>query len=132
MANLHAVAASAVTIPTTTETVVATLGPFAENQVSPAQGVAFDGNINITTGTGTTSVTVRVRQGTGITGTLVGVAQSQVATAGQTINIPISELDPTLVQPNAQYVVTVQQAAASANGTVNRAIFCCQDATPFE
>lgn len=132
MANLHAVAASAVTIPTTTETVVATLGPFTENQVSPAQGVAFDGNINITTGTGTTSVTVRVRQGTGITGALVGVAQSQVATAGQTINIPISELDPTLVQPNAQYVVTVQQAAASANGTVNRAIFCCQDATPFE
>ena len=131
MANLHSVAASAVNVPTTTETVIATVGPFNENQALPAQGVNFDGNINITTGTGTTAVVVRVRAGS-LTGALVGVAQTQVATAGQTINIPISELDPTLVQANAIYVVTVQQTAASANGTVNRVIFACQDATAFE
>lgn len=132
MANQHSVAVSAVNIPTTTETVVATLGPFNENQAAPAQGVAFDGNINITTGTGATGVVVRVRAGTTGTGTLIGVAQTQTATAGQTINIPIAELDPTLVQANAQYVVTIQQTAASANGTVNRAVFSCQDAVPFE
>jgi hypothetical protein len=132
MANQHSVAASAVTIVTTTETVIATLGPFNENQVAPAQGIAFDGNINMTVGTGGTAVTVRVRQGTAITGTLVGVAQAQTATAGNTINLPIGELDPTLIQVNAQYVVTVQQTAASGNGTVNRVIFSCQDAVPFE
>ena len=132
MANQHAVAASAVTIPTTTETVVATLGPFNENQSAPAQGISFDGNINITSGTGTTAITVRVRAGTTTAGTLIGVAQSNVATAGQTINLPVAELDPTLVQANAQYVVTVQQTAASANGTVNRVVFACQDAVPFE
>lgn len=132
MANQHSVAASAVTIVTTTETVIATLGPFNENQVAPAQGITFDGNINMTVGTGGTAVTVRVRQGTAITGTLVGVAQVQTATAGNTINLPIGELDPTLIQVNAQYVVTVQQTAASANGTVNRVVFSCQDAVPFE
>lgn len=132
MANQHSVAVSAVNIPTTTETVVATLGPFNENQVAPAQGISFDGNINITSGTGTTALVMRVRSGTTTAGTLIGVAQTQSTTAGQTVNVPIAELDPTLIQANAQYVVTIQQTAASANGTVNRCIFSCQDAVPFE
>lgn len=131
MANQHSVAASAITIPTTSETVLATLGPFSENQAPPAQGVAFDGNINLTSGTGTTSVVVRVRSGS-LTGPIIGVAQSQTVTAGQTINIPIAELDPTLVQATAVYVVTVQQTAATGNGTVNRVIFSCMDSTAFE
>jgi hypothetical protein len=132
MANQHSVAASAITVVTTNETILATLGPFNENQVPPAQGIAFDGNINITIGTAGTAVTVRVRQGTTITGALVGVAQVQTATAGQTINIPIAELDPTLVQQNAQYIVTVQVTAATGNSTVNRCIFSCLDSVPFE
>lgn len=132
MANQHSVAASAVNVPTTTETIIATIGPFNENQVAPAQGIAFDGNINMTIGTAGTAVTVRVRQGALVTGTLVGVAQAQTVTAGNTVNIPIAELDPTLVQVGAQYVVTVQQTAATANGTVNRVVFSCQDAVPFE
>jgi hypothetical protein len=132
MANQHSVAASAVSVPTTTETVLATIGPFNENQVTPSQGIAFDGNINLLAGTGATAATVRVRQGTGITGALVGVAQVQTVTAGNTVNIPIAELDPTLVQVGAQYSVTVQQTAATGNGTVNRVVFSCQDAVPFE
>lgn len=131
MANQHAVAASAVTIPTTTETVIATLGPFNENQLG-GQGVALDGGINLTVGTGATLATVRVRKGIDITGTLIGVAQSTTVTAGAAVSLPICELDPTLVQVGVTYVVTVQQTAASANGTVNRVMFSCQAATAYE
>lgn len=133
MANQHSVAASAVNVPTTTETVLATLGPFNENQASQfSQGIAFDGNINLTVGTGGTAATVRVRRGVDITGALIGVAQAQTVTAGNTVNIPIAELDPTLVQVGVTYVITLQQTAASANGTVNRVIFSCQDSTAYE
>jgi hypothetical protein len=132
MANNHTVAASAVTVPTTTETVLATLGPFNENMAGEfAQGVACDGNINLTAGTGATAVTMRIRRG-GLTGTLIGVASVQTVTAGNVVNIPIAELDPTLVQVGVTYVVTLQQTAASANGTVNRVVFSCQDATAYE
>lgn len=131
MANLHTVSASAVNVPTTTETVLATVGPFSENQAG-GQGVSFDGNINLTVGTGGTAATVRVRRGTDITGTLIGVAQSQTVVAANSVNLPIAELDPVTVQPNVTYVVTIQQTAASANGTVNRVVFSAQDATAFE
>lgn len=132
MANNHTVAASAVNVPTTTETVLATLGPFNENMAGEfAQGVACDGNINFTAGTGATSITMRVRRG-GLTGALIGVAAVQTVTAGNVVNIPIAELDPTLVQVGVTYAVTLQQTAASANGTVNRVVFSCQDATAYE
>lgn len=132
MANQHSVAASAVTVVTTAETVLATIGPFNENQAAGfAQGVAFDGNVNMTVGTGGTLATLRIRNG-GLTGALVGVAQAQTVAAGNQVNIPISELDPTLVQVGVSYVVTVQLTAASANSTANRVIFSCQDATAYE
>jgi hypothetical protein len=132
MANLHAVAASAVTLVTTAETLLGTIGPFNENQAADfSQGIAFDGNINVTPGTGATAVTVRVRRG-GLAGTLIGVAQAQGVTAAVAANVPIAELDPTLVQVGVSYAVTIQQTAASANGTVNRVVFCCQDATSYE
>ena len=132
MANQHSVAASAVNVPTTTETVIATIGPFNENLPADwSQGIAFDGNINMTIGTAGTAVTTRVRRG-GLTGTLIGSAQAQTVAAGNTVNIPIAELDPTLIQVGVSYSVTVQQTAATANGTVNRVIFSCQDATAYE
>jgi hypothetical protein len=132
MANQHSVAASAVTVVTTAETVLATLGPFTENQAAGfGQGVAFDGNVNLTVGTGATLATLRIRNG-GLAGALVGVAQAQTVVATNQANIPISELDPTLVQANVSYVVTIALTAASANSTVNRVIFSCQDATSFE
>lgn len=132
MANQHSVAASAVNVPTTTETVLATIGPFNENEGADwSQGITFDGNINLTPGTATTSATVRIRRG-GLTGTLIGVAQSQGVTAAVPANIPIAELDPTLIQVGVSYVVTIQQTAATANGTVNRVVFSCQDATAYE
>lgn len=131
MANVHCVAASAVNVPTTTETVVVTMTAFTENQPQ-GQGIQFDGNINMTVGTAGTAVTVRVRRGVDTTGTLIGVAQAQTVAAGNTVNIPIAELDTVVVQQNVTYVVTVQQTAATANGTVNRVVFAAQDATAFE
>ena len=132
MANQHTAAASAVTVPTTTETVLATIGPFNENQAAGfGQGVAFDGNVNLTVGTAGTAATLRVRNG-GLTGTLIGSAQTQTVAAGNSVNIPISELDPTLVQVGVSYVVTVQLTAATANSTANRVIFSAQDANAYE
>jgi hypothetical protein len=150
MSNVHAAAASAVTVVTTAETVVATVGPF--NETAPAgagsqalntlpqgsatysqagpQGVAVVGSLNITVGTGGTSVTVRVRQGS-LTGALVGVAQVATVTAGNVVTLDVGELDASPVSP-ATYVVTVAVAGASANSTVNRALVTAQDATSFE
>jgi hypothetical protein len=96
------------------------------------QGVYLGGSINVTaTATGTTLYTVRVRQGS-LTGSLVGVAQAltAVSAAGQITQLDIGELDPTLVQTPAIYVVTVTTNSGAA--TVNRVVFTAEDANSFE
>lgn len=150
MSNVHASAASAVTLVTTAETVVATVGPFntvtstgagsqalntlpqgsaSYSQAGP-QGVAIVGSLNVTIGTGGTAAVVRVRQGS-LTGALVGVAQTATVTAGNVVTLDIGELDGSPVSP-ATYVVTVSITGASANSTVNRVVVTAQDANSFE
>lgn len=132
MGNLHAVAASAVTLVTTAETVVGTVGPFNENMVPQSgQGVFLEGNINITPGTGTTAVVLRWRAAS-LTGALIGVAQTCSVTAGVASDIGCNELDPTLVQVGAVYVLTAQQTGATANGTCNRVVVTAESASSFE
>lgn len=150
MANVHAVAASAVAVVNATETVVATLGPFntvtaagagsqalntlpsgsaTYSQAGP-QGVALVGSLNITVGTSGVAVIVRVRQAS-LTGALVGVAQTTTVVAASVYSIDIGELDASPVSP-ATYVVTVQVTSGSANSTVNRVMLTATDATSFE
>jgi hypothetical protein len=140
MGNLHAVAASAVSVPSTAEIVVATMTAFNENTPAPsnpslgnlpntgAQGVYLGGAINITA-VGAATATIRLRQGS-LTGALVGVAQVNTLAAGIALGVDICELDPTFVQFPAIYVVTVQLSTSTA--TVNRVIFTAEDATSFE
>jgi hypothetical protein len=132
MSNLHAVGSSTdVPLVTTAETVVATTSIFNVGNTG-GQGVSVGGVFNITTGTGTTAIVVRVRRAT-LTGTQVGESQTHTIGAAVSANIAFEQLDSGVLDGTAQsYVVTVSQTAASANGTVNNAAIHAQSATAVE
>jgi hypothetical protein len=132
VANLHANAASAVTLTTTAETVLATITAFNENTAGEfAEGVLIQATVNLTLSAASTAVVLRIRK-TGLTGTLVGVAQTVTVTASTTVQLSIDELDTGLVQPGVVYVFTAAVTAASGNSTANRAIITAEDASAFE
>ena len=110
------------TLVTTAETVIATLPGCSTS--GPGKKVTLAGEFQITTGTNTTGMTVRIRRDS-LTGTLVdeaNVVQIETA-AGNTEDHDIEVVDtPTGEIYNATYVLTVQQVAASANGSVLRAL----------
>lgn len=105
-----------VTVTTTTETVALTLPSIS----TPGAGsqVTIDGALTMTYGTGATAVTVRVRRGTGITGTVVGEGNPLTVSAGNTSEQTFSVVDTPGEVAGQAYVVTVQQTAATANGSV--------------
>lgn len=105
---------AATAIPTTTETVLATSPPLSSDGAS--QQVNLQAVAGFTAGTGTTSVTVRIRRGSGITGTVVASQAGVQVTAGNTVAIPVGGQDNPGEVADQVYSVTVQQAAASANG----------------
>lgn len=132
VANLHANAASAVSITTTAETVLATLTAFNENTGGEfAEGVLIQASVNLTLSAGTTAVVLRIRRAS-LTGTLVGVAQTVTVTASTTVQLSIDELDAINVQPGAVYVLTATCTGASSTSTANRAVITAEDATAFE
>jgi hypothetical protein len=111
------------TLTTTTETVAATIAAPPELQSpSNGQGLLVSGTVNVTGGTATTTVTVRVRQGS-LTGAVVGDALvNTVVAATAPDTYAYQAIDPTLTYLNGEtYVVTVQLAGATANGSVNYA-----------
>ena len=110
---------SAVTVNTTTETVVATLPPV---NVTAGQPVDIAWSMDHSTGTGVTGVTVNVRRGTTTGGTLVQAfgpfaeaASTRIDLAGQCVDTQNADV------AGQQYVVTVTQAGATGNGTTNQA-----------
>jgi len=118
--NLLALIAGSQTVTTTTEKVVATTAALS---MGPGQqGIWFSGDVEITPGTGTTAVTVKLRAGTSISGTQVDTTAAVPVTAGTATQIPYNLLDLTTEAEQAggqQYVITVTQTGATANGTVN-------------
>jgi|KBSSwiStaDraftv2_1062776.scaffolds.fasta_scaffold1358516_2 hypothetical protein len=132
MSNNHCNTASAVTLVTTAETAVVTVTPF--NTSSPGgEGVSISGSLNITTGTATTAVVIRVRQGSGVAGTVVGAALTYTIGAAVSATIPYDVLDTTALSATGQqYTVTAQQTAASANGTVNLATVNAESSSVVE
>jgi len=115
-----------VTLATTTETVIATLSGVSTNQ--PGQTVVFEGDCTLTTGTATTAVTLRVRRDS-LTGALVGetVPDAVSAAAGSVETHQIVVGDSTLGEfTGATFVLTAQQTAATANGTVSQASLRCE------
>lgn len=121
--------ASPVTLVTTGETTVMA-GPVIPEANPGGQGIRVSGYVNVTTGTATTTVTIRVHAGPSVSAPLVGRAAVHTLPAGETNSIPFEAVDPTLFNPagpfppgsgGAQYSVSVQQQAATGNGTVNDA-----------
>lgn len=119
--------ASNVNIPTTVETVALTIpsvgGNAMNSSLANAPGVGAPtrneivADIDFTPGAAATAVTVRCRQG-GLTGNLVGAVKIFPAAAGVQDGYACVWRDS--VAGYAQgYSITVQQTAATANGTVN-------------
>lgn len=117
---------AAQTLVTTTETAIAVLSAGTVAAVPPGQAPAglvptvMSGVFNLTPGTAATSVTVRVRQALA-SGALTGPVQSNAnvhtVIAASPLNIPFEAFDP--VGNALGWVLTVQQGAATGNGTVN-------------
>lgn len=114
------------TLTTTAETVAITSPVLAVNAPN-GQGVLISGTVAGATGTGVTSVQVRVRIGSNTTsGTVVGLVMQESAAASSFYSFGFSVLDTSVGTPsapsgNAVYSVTVQQVGATGNGTVTLA-----------
>ena len=115
-----------VTGPTTapvsaTETAVLSGPPsFDVTGVPSGDFTRIHGVINITAGTSTTAVVVKVRRGTGIAGTQVGNSATHTLAAGASASIPFDYTDTAQFMANT-YSVTMTQTAGAANGTINAA-----------
>lgn len=127
-----AVSTAATSLVTTAETAVLTFTVPPENQ-NPATGLGLYINVDVivTTGAAATQLTVRVRQGTGTGGTIVGVPSASsclASTANQGASVAANDPQDFYPQGNT-YTVTVQQTAATGNGTMQYAIASVTPAT---
>lgn len=105
------------TLVTTAETVIATLSGVSSQR--PGQRVDLKGQATVTTGAGTTGLTLRVRRD-GLTGTLVDEALADTAEAAaastETHDIAATDAAPGEIA-GATYVLTVAQVGATGNGS---------------
>jgi hypothetical protein len=109
--------ATDVNVPTTAETVVATIVvPSTPNSSSV---VTVEASCQLTVGTATTSITPRLRRGSTVAGALIGEADplGVSGAAGSTEDVALSVDDTPGEVVNQSYVLTVQQAAATGAGT---------------
>lgn len=110
---------SGVAVVTTAETVAATLSGVS---APSGDNVDIEGYVDITTGTGTTLVQVKIERGAAAGGAQVGPTVAANVTAGNRIVLPINVTDVLGGDVAGQsYVITIQQANATANGTINSA-----------
>jgi hypothetical protein len=129
----HIEVTSSVTVTTNTETPIVEfqLGPqVASTPVPPSSNIAptmISGVMCVSsTGTGTVAWTIRVRQGIGIGGAVVGIADGVTVAPSSSYNIPFRKFDP--VGATA-YTVTAQQTSGTGNGTAYGSFDCDQNQT---
>ena len=116
-----------VNVPTTIETVIASIFTQGGGGLVPAPAfpLSIEGSLSLTPGTAATSVIIRVRLGS-VAGTIVFASPSLAVTAAAALRIALDTVDAlnsALNQGGATYVITIQQAAATGNGTVNDFVF---------
>jgi hypothetical protein len=109
--------ATAVTDGGTAETVVLTTDPIIVP--SYQRKVTIQGYLNITPGTSAVSCVIKVRRGTTTSGTQVGSTETALTIATDNVSIPFLVSDQPGDSAGVQYVVTVAEGSAGANGTVN-------------
>lgn len=117
------VSTAATSLVTTAETAVLTF-TIPPEQNPGGQGVYFNATFNFTPGTGTTAVVLRVRQGSGTGGAVVGVPFSTPVTAGvANSTAEASVVDPTTSYPAGNtYTLTAAQVGATGNGTAAQSL----------
>lgn len=123
-AEVMSFTSSNVTVVTTAETAVLTTPAMVYDQPT-GQGVRISGVIAVNpVGTAATAATVRVRQGNGTTGPLVGIGEPETVAAGNSVDIPF-DVEDTTRQPaesgGIQYTVTIAFTSATGNSTVVQA-----------
>jgi hypothetical protein len=113
---------SAVTLVTTTETLVAYSGQL--RNTFPTLRAIIKGWLQIVYGTNTTGVQLRIRRGNGISGAVVAGGNTETAgvAAAAVADLAIKFAESVQNAEFQDYSLTVQQVAASANGTVNLAM----------
>lgn len=107
---------------TTAETLVAVGAPLTV-QYTTVKAV-ISAWLTLTCGTNTTLVTVRIYRGTTAAGTLIGTAVALTVPAGPGpgFQIDMKFVDVLTSAGSAQYCMTCQQTAATANGSVTAAL----------
>lgn len=105
---------------TTAETILATLTGVSTPR---RQQVRLRGWAQITTGTNTTGLTLRIRRGSAITDLLISEANpiQLAAAAGSTEDVEIEAVDNGVDLAAATYILTAVQVAATTNGSALRA-----------
>lgn len=96
-------------------------------------GTLISASVNFTPGTGQTSTTLRIRQGSGTGGALVGIAHTVTTAAAAPVELAIQELDTSafaLSQQGGQYTLTAQTNAAGP-GTANAALLELETVAPL-
>ena len=98
-------------------------------------GLLLSVSCNFTPGTTQTLLTLRIRQGSGTGGTLVGIAHVNTTIAAAPIETAIQEQDTSAfalsaVAPGAQYTVT-GQANAAGPGTSNATLLELESIAPL-
>ncbi len=118
-AMTQASGAPLVTLTTTAETAALTCTALPINAPG-AQGMQVMATVTGATGASVTSCQVRVRQGSGVGGAVVGGVFQESQGASSFYAMSVTVLDPSPPNP-AVYTVTVQQVGATGNGTVTLA-----------
>lgn len=114
---IRTMSTSNVGLTTTTETEIVQIDGVS---LGPGRlSVLLFGWVQLTTGAATTTVTPRIRRGTDTTGSAVreGNPINVGAAAGSTEVFDILAEDPTPGEGTFSYVLTLQQASATGNGT---------------
>lgn len=107
-------------IPNTTEAIAQVSPPLSVT--TDGDSVEVSGTINITTGTGTTAITIRCRRGTGLTGAIVGVAEVHPQAASTQDVIAFDFQDFPGAVAGLTYSITMQQTAGTGTGTLNACV----------
>lgn len=115
------------------EVVLATIPP--SNWAGASLGLLISASVNFTPGTGQTTTTLRIRQGSGTGGALVGIAHAATTVAAASIELAIQEQDASAFatggQQGGQYTLTGQTNAAGP-GTANAALVELETIAPIQ
>lgn len=119
--------------PAVGEIAIATLPPM--NWQAGLAGVLLAVSVNLLPGTGQTLVTLRIRQGAGTGGNLVGIAHADTTVAAQIVDLAFEDMDTsafaTSAQQGAQYTLTMATNAVGP-GTVNQAVLTAETTAPIQ